>query len=260
MLGKISSYFSRKEVFRPSTPAGRRLYAIGDIHGRLDLLDGLLRRIEQDEEERGKIQGELIFLGDLINRGPRSAQVIDRLIQLKTSRPGTRFVKGNHEELFLASLNDVRGALRTFDRMGGKETMLSYGILLRDYEKADFTELSGLLRSVVPLAHKEFLERFEDIIVEGDYVFVHAGIRPGVPLEKQHHRDLRWIREEFTLAFGKQASIGELGKVIVHGHTIANDVVEHPARIGLDTGAYYSGRLTAMAFEDDKRWLLQEKL
>ena len=233
-------------------PEGRRLYAIGDIHGRLDLLEGLLGQIVRDDAERGGPAGELIFLGDLIDRGPDSAQVIDRLMALQSERPNVRFLLGNHEEVFLHALSGDAKALRLFNRIGGAETILSYGVSPQAYADADYEQLHRLLVEAVPAAHREFLESFEDMIVAGDYVFVHAGIRPGVALADQRPADLRWIRDQFLNA--RMAP----EKRVVHGHTISEEVVELPHRIGLDTGAYRTGILTAMAFEDEKRWVLQE--
>lgn len=257
MLTKIFSRFAKASVPAARAPDNRRLYAIGDIHGRLDLLDGLLMQIRADEAARGMPKGELIFLGDLINRGPQSAQVIDRLIALKAERPQTRFLLGNHEEVFRTALNGDRDALRFFDRIGGAETILSYGIMPQAYEAADFGELATMLQATVPPAHRAFLEDFEDMIIEGDYVFVHAGVRQGVPLEKQRPSDLRWIRGDFLHAPGSDKRPIIPGKVVIHGHTIFEKIVEHPGRIGLDTGAYRTGLLTAMAFESGERWILQ---
>ena len=258
MLAKLFSRFVKAPAPLAQAPEGRRIYAIGDIHGHLDLLDGLLAQIFADERTCGG-SSELIFLGDLINRGPQSAQVIDRLIDLKTRRAETRFLLGNHEELFLTALEGSREAIRFFDRVGGAETILSYGITPEAYAAADYAELSEMLQAAVPLAHRRFLDGFEDMIVEGDYVFVHAGVRPGVALKKQRPSDLRWIREEFLSESGKSGAPIIPGLVVVHGHTIFEKVVEHPGRIGLDTGAYRSGILSAMAFEGAKRWIIQEK-
>jgi len=262
MLSKIFSRLTKASA--PSTkgwvPEGRRFYAIGDIHGHLDLLDGLLAQISADEAARGGPKGELIFLGDLINRGPQSAQVIDRLIALKTQRPETRFLLGNHEEVFLSALSGRREALHFFDRFGGMETVLSYGVTQQDYKATDFDGLATMLQDVVPSAHRTFLEGFEDMIVEGTYVFVHAGIRPGVQLEEQRPSDLRWIREEFLNAPGADNADIVPGMIVVHGHTIFADIVERPGRIGLDTGAYRSGVLSALGVEGERRWNLQEKL
>ncbi|MFV0623621.1 metallophosphoesterase family protein [Sphingomonas sp. ac-8] len=252
MIAKLFSRRSKNAARSPQVPEGRRLYAIGDIHGRLDLLEGLLDQIRADEAARGGLQGELIFLGDVIDRGPQSAQVIDRLIALRDERPQTRFLLGNHEEVFLTTLGGDGKALRFFNRIGGAETILSYGISPEAYAVAGFDELAELLDAAVPASHRSFLGSFENMIVEGDYVFVHAGVRPGVALDAQRPSDLRWIREEF-LQPGPACD-----KVVVHGHTIVEEVVQMPHRIGLDTGAYRFGTLTAMGFEGGDRWVLQE--
>lgn len=251
MLTKLL-FRRQKAVASASVPDGRRLYAIGDIHGRLDLLDGLLDQIFRDEAARGGPASELIFLGDLVDRGPESAQVIDRLIALKAERLGMRVLLGNHEEVFLRAIAGEAKALRLFSRIGGEETILSYGVSQRAYAEADYDELHQLLVEAVPAAHRAFLESCEDMVVAGDYVFVHAGIRPGVPLAEQRPSDLRWIREEFLQA---RASFE---KRVVHGHTISEEIVELSHRIGLDTGAYRSGILSAMGFEAGKSWVLQE--
>ncbi|MBV1689791.1 serine/threonine protein phosphatase [Novosphingobium sp. G106] len=237
----------------PCVPEGRRIYAIGDIHGRFDLLERLLARIDADDSARGGSPGELIFLGDLVDRGPDSAKVVDRLIALRDERPGTRFLLGNHEEVFLSALQGDAKGLRFLTRIGGIETILSYGIVQETYAAADYDELARLVEAAVPAAHRQFLESFEDQIVAGDYVFVHAGIRPGVALDEQRPSDLRWIREEFLGAEPPFA------KVVVHGHTIFDEVVELPHRIALDTGAFRSGVLSAMGFEGDRRWIVQER-
>ncbi|WP_231621727.1 metallophosphoesterase [Sphingomonas sp. 37zxx] len=226
------------------------------MHGCLGLLEGLLARIDEDDAQRGGPRGQMIFLGDVIDRGPESAQVIDRLIALREERPDTRFLLGNHEETFLMALEaGDRDVLRFFKRTGGIETMMSYGISARDADAVDLGQLAAMLWVSVPEAHQAFLKGFEHMIVEGDYVFVHAGVRPGVPLDAQRQSDLRWIREEF-LRNRRRAPIP--GKVIVHGHTIFEQVEERAGGIGIDTGAYHFGTLTAMGFEGDARWVLQQ--
>ena len=234
-------------------PPGQRIYAIGDIHGRHDLLESLLEQIAADESARGGPPAMLIFLGDLIDRGPESAQVVERLLRFARSRPegATRFLLGNHEEVFLSVLAGDLKALKFFNRIGGRETILSYGISEAEYSASDYPDLLALVLAKVPPQHGEFLSAFEDMILVGDYAFVHAGIRPTEPLDKQRTSDLRWIRDEF-LSF-----TGPLSKVVVHGHTISSDVESTAHRIGLDTGAYRSGKLTAMGFEGRSRWLLQ---
>lgn len=252
MLRKLLS--SRRRVAaRPIglIPAGQRLYAIGDIHGRLDLLETLLDLIETDNAARLSTKTQLLFLGDLIDRGPQSAQVVERLMQFARDRPSTRFLLGNHEEVFLTALSGDVKALKFFHRIGGRETILSYGITPEEYKKLDYHELLNWLITHVPPAHCAFLNRFEDLIIVGDYAFVHAGVRPEAPLAHQKAKDLRWIRDEFLNFEGAHE------KVIVHGHTISDEVQELPSRIGIDTGAYASGKLTAMGFEGRDRWVLQ---
>lgn len=235
----------------PGLPAGQRVYAIGDIHGRLDLLDTLLAMVDEDDRVRPHAELTLIFLGDLVDRGPDSAAVIDRLIELKRILPQTRFLLGNHEEVMLLTLGGDRESLKLFDRIGGRETMLSYGVTEQVLAEAGFKELAEIFPPLVPQAHIDFLNSFEDVIVMGDYAFVHAGVQPGRALDQQKKSDLRWIRRGF-LDFD-----GTLDKVIVHGHTIAHDVEWMPHRIGIDTGAYMSGRLTALGLEGSERWLIQ---
>jgi serine/threonine protein phosphatase 1 len=230
-------------------PPGQRVYAIGDIHGRLDLLDQLLEVVEADNASRPKADTQIIFLGDLIDRGPNSAQVIDRAIRL-IGKGKYRFLLGNHEEVFLKALSGDLKALSFFTRIGGRETILSYDISESEYQTSDYPELLEMLQERVPAEHISFLEAFEDMIILGDYAFVHAGVRPGQTLSHQRTSDLRWIREDFL------GHSGALEKIIVHGHTISEEVEIREHRIGIDTGAYASGNLTAMGFENDARWIL----
>lgn len=235
----------------PATiPDGERVYAIGDIHGRDDLLERLLTLIDSDDAARGAADTTIISLGDLVDRGPRSADVIERLMRLQADRPRVRILAGNHEEIFLGAIAGDAKALRMFTRIGGRETILSYGIDTVEYDRLDYAELHERLGSLVPESHRDFMRGFEDMIVIGGYAFVHAGVRPGVGLEDQRTGDLRWIREPF-LNHGRT-----LGHVIVHGHTITESVEERPHRIGIDTGAYSSGRLTAIGLERGERWYL----
>lgn len=233
-----------------SVPAGVRLYAIGDVHGRIDLLDTLLAMIDADDRARGPAQRQIVFLGDLIDRGHDSAGVVDRALRLSSELPNTRFLMGNHEEVFLKALDGDDRALRFLCRFGGRETILSYGLTQTDYDRLTFEELMPVLIDLVPESHREFLRGFEDVVVAGDYAFVHAGIRPGVPIDAQQVGDLRWIREPFL------DHNGPLEKVIVHGHTITPEVEMRGNRIGIDTGAYESGRLTALGLENAERWAL----
>jgi len=232
-----------------SVPSGRRVYAIGDIHGRLDLLDRLLQMIGDDDSRRGDSSTELVFLGDLVDRGPDSRGVVDRLMTLGDRRP-VRFLMGNHEEVFLKALEGDQKALRFLIRIGGRETLFSYGISPEDYRNLDYDELMGAIQAAVPASHIAFLQGFEHWIEIGDYLFVHAGLRPGVALEEQKAADLRWIREDFLR---HRASFG---KMVVHGHSISDDIDERSNRIGIDTGAFASGKLTAIGLEGEERWYL----
>lgn len=233
-----------------SVPEGRRVYAVGDIHGRLDLLDRLLDMIAKDDAGRAAAASELIFLGDLVDRGPDSRGVVDRLLSLSRGTQPVRYLMGNHEEVFLRALAGEVRALRFLIRIGGRETLLSYGISDQEYGHLDYEQLTRLARERVPDEHIRFLESFEKWIEVGDYLFVHAGLRPGIALEDQSTEDLCWIREDFL------RHRDDFEKMIVHGHSITEDVDERSNRIGIDTGAFASGRLTAIGLEGEERWFL----
>lgn len=251
MLAKLLKSRARADARLDALPAGQRVYAVGDIHGRLDLLDNLLLRIEADDARRSQAQTTIIFLGDLVDRGPDSAGVVERLRLLSDSGKPVRFLAGNHEEIFLQALLGDAKALKLFCRIGGRETVLSYGVGDSAYDSMSYEELAQALDDIVPDAHRRFLAQFEDMITLGDYLFVHAGVRPGTSLDDQGVADLRWIRDAFL------HHRGQLGKRVVHGHTIANEVEFLPHRIGIDTGAYATGRLTALGLDGTEQWLLQ---
>ncbi|WP_296674841.1 metallophosphoesterase family protein [Novosphingobium sp.] len=234
----------------PTVPAGQRIYAVGDIHGRRDLFDALVGAIETDDAKRSR-DGEttIILLGDLVDRGPDSAGVIDAARCLQQRRP-VRILMGNHEEMMLQSFGSSE-ILREFLRFGGRETVLSYGVQPADYHAADLEQTRRLMDCHIPPTDRAFIAGFEDSISVGDYVFVHAGVRPGVPLCDQQQSDLRWIRSQFL-----EQEEG-FGAVIVHGHTIFAKPEVKAGRIGIDTGAYTSGRLTALGLEGTRRWLIE---
>lgn len=235
----------------PSVPPGYRVYAIGDIHGRLDLLDDALARIEADNDARGQARNILVFLGDLIDRGPSSAQVIERARTYR--RPGlkTVFISGNHEEVLLRLLRGESQFLQDWLRFGGAECARSYGISSTALKRTDPDRAVEVLRHKIPKEDQEFLASFVDTFRIGSYLFVHAGVRPGVPLPEQKQSDLRWIRQPFL------DNDDDHGFIVVHGHTIADRVDVRGNRIGLDTGAYRTGVLTAMGLEGRERWFLQ---
>ena len=234
-------------------PPGERVYAIGDVHGCLSLVDTLLAAIAADGATRASANTTLIFLGDLVDRGPDSAAVLERLRLFDQPDVRLRILKGNHEEIFLKALDGDDKALRLFCRIGGRETIESYGLSEEEYNRLDYAELLAAMQRLVPVAHRDFVAGFEDMIAIGDYLFVHAGIRPEVALEEQRPADLRWIRDPF-LDHPKPFE-----KMIVHGHTVTEAPEMRAHRIGIDTGAYRSGVLTAIGLEDGERWVLDTR-
>ncbi|MEY4055106.1 MAG: hypothetical protein RL519_441 [Pseudomonadota bacterium] len=229
-------------------PEGQRVYAIGDIHGRADLFAAMIAAIDADDISRGSAQTTTILLGDLIDRGPDSAGVIRQAREWQRKRL-VRVLMGNHEEMFLDALEHDE-VMRHFLRFGGREMLLSYPLDPMVYTRAELGEVANLAREVIPAQDIEFIRGFEDQIELGDYLFVHAGIRPGVALPNQRAGDLRWIREAFI------DHDESFGRVVVHGHTISDSAQIRHNRIGIDTGAYRSGRLTALGLEGTNRWLL----
>lgn len=239
------------DIPAPSVGRDRRVYAIGDIHGRDDLLAELLDRIARDDAGRDPLPRTLILLGDLVDRGPDSARVVERAMALARSGEDVRFIKGNHEEVFVAAARGDEQAARAFRPFGGVETVASYGLDPTVATTMTPTELARWMLTNVPREHVDFLDDFADNVTMDDYLFVHAGVRPKVPMEAQRPEDLRWIREPFL------SYMGSHGKMIVHGHSITTDVDVHANRIGIDTGAYFSGKLTAIGLEGDRRWFLE---
>lgn len=234
-------------------PEGHLLYAVGDIHGRLDLLEAILDRIEVDTRASGHVaRRTLVFLGDYVDRGPDSRGVVDRAISGLPQGFDTHFLKGNHEAILLNFLDDA-WSLDNWLLNGGGATMLSYGV--------DTERLARLgvppeiwrkaFAEVLPEAHLRFFKSLKISVSFGDYLFVHAGVRPGVPLGAQSEADLIWIRAPFL------DHAGPFAKIVVHGHTPGRDPVTRPNRIGIDTGAVFTGRLTALRLQDGSREFLQ---
>jgi len=227
----------------PRVPEGQRFYIVGDIHGCLDLFDSLVAAIEEDDARAQSAETTVVLLGDLVDRGPDSAGVV-RLAREWSGQRKVRFLMGNHEEMFLQSFDEI-DVLRHFLRYGGRETLLSYGVSRKDYNRWEIEELFERLPEIVPQEERDFIETFEEKIVVGDYLLVHAGIDPRRSLDEQRRKDMLWIRERFL------RHEGPLSHVVVHGHTIF-DTIEHCGnRIGIDTGAYASGRLSALVLEGD---------
>jgi serine/threonine protein phosphatase 1 len=250
MLERLREFFSPPPPPRlPAVPEGRRYYAIGDIHGRLDLFDTMIATIETEIAATPGLDHRVILLGDLVDRGPDSAGVVERARQWQQTRK-VRILAGNHEDMFLAAF-DKPEALRHFLKHGGHETVLSYGFTAKQLASLSLEEIFERLPGMIPQSTRDYIAGFETMIRAGDYVFVHAGIDPSRPLSEQKRSDCLWIREKFL------SHEGPLEKVVVHGHTIFEHVMDCGNRIGIDTGAFRSGVLTALVLEGDQRRILQ---
>jgi serine/threonine protein phosphatase 1 len=240
----------RSEPDPPSAGEGRRVYCVGDIHGRLDLLANLHAQILDDSSA---FDGDrfLVYLGDYIDRGGQSRQVIDLLLHAPLEGFEPVFLRGNHEQALLDWLEHPEAAAAWLG-FGGRETLASYGIdLPGPVSVSDLHDAMVRLGEVLPDTHRSFLENTTLSWRSGDYYFVHAGIRPGVALRAQHPEDQLWIREEFT------GSTQDHGVVVVHGHTISQEPELLPNRIGLDTGAFHTGVLTCLVLDGAHKRLLQ---
>lgn len=243
MIGRFLKRRRTKQAAR--LPEGVRIYAIGDVHGRADLLDRLLARIDTHVALNPIVRPILLFIGDYIDRGPASRDVLDLLIKCAWVREAV-FLKGNHETFIMNFLKNPQ-VLRDWSKIGGLETLMSYG--LQPSIGADETtqkELAKALDSALPASHRQFLDSLVPSFSCGSYFFAHAGVRPGVPLSKQSEDDLLWIRDEFLL------HEDDFGKIIVHGHTPVRELDIRPNRINIDTGAYVTGRLTCLMLEGDR--------
>jgi serine/threonine protein phosphatase 1 len=253
-MGRLRQLLGWPPPRRAAIPAGMRVYAIGDVHGRADLLEPLLGWIAEDHQRRGgEAALHIVMIGDVIDRGPASAKVIELLIAEDRGGAQRHFLCGNHEEMLLAILDgESEGVARWLDH-GGAETLESYGVDPTRFWD-DPEALPRVLRSAIPSRHIAFLRAMLEQVRIGDYLFVHAGIRPGVPIEEQTARDLRWIRKDFL------NSAADHGPMVVHGHTIVPKVEYRYNRIAIDTGAYRTGRLTALGLEGEARWTLTSRL
>lgn len=248
--------FTRRYLAASSDPAGKaaaRAYAVGDVHGRRDLLDNLLDQIRSDIVAAPSVETFVVFLGDLIDRGPDSREVIERLIDFPLRGVRPIFLSGNHEEVLLNVLDAQPGLLQDWLRFGGSQCAASYGVDPAALKRMSEVDGAAALAAAIPRAHIDFLASMGDTFRFGDYLFVHAGIRPGIPIDEQSRRDLRWIREPFLTDGGAH------GFIVVHGHTVSTGVDERSNRIGIDTGAYGSGVLTALIVEGENRRYLSAR-
>jgi serine/threonine protein phosphatase 1 len=223
-------------------PDDVRVYAVGDIHGRLDLLDELLSQMDAHLAANPIARSVDVFLGDYVDRGPASRDVIDRLIARRTMGSAV-CLKGNHELLLRQFMEDP-ATLEEWGKYGGVATLISYG--LAPPMKADSNgqvKLATEFIQQMPESHRHFLDTLELSFTCGDFFFVHAGVRPGIALRTQRAEDLLWIRDDFLL------HEQPFGKVVVHGHTPVAQPEIRSNRINIDTGAYATGRLTCLVLE-----------
>jgi serine/threonine protein phosphatase 1 len=249
MKGVLARLLGRPRPAPSRVPDGALIYAIGDVHGRADLLDELLDLIARDAGER---RAEIILLGDYVDRGSDSRGVIDRVLALPARGFAATALKGNHEGAMLAFLDDpASGPL--WGQHGGGATLVSYGVPApaNRLDLDAWARASETLATALPPAHLAFLRGLATSARRGDYAFVHAGVRPGVPLAEQAEQDLLWIRDPFLSHRGPHEA------TIVHGHTPEKAAHLGRHRIGIDTGAYWTGRLTALRLEGEERRLLQ---
>lgn len=248
-MNRFTGLFRRAEPPAYAPPADTRVYAIGDVHGRRDLLQQLLARIDAERLADPRPHDHLILLGDLIDRGPDSRGVLDLLLERQAADSSLTILGGNHEAMLVAMLDGNLRDLESWLHFGGEECAASYGLdplaLLAEPMAAP-----ALLRAAIPKAHAALLRALPDSVQIGDVLFVHAGIRPGVALDAQDPQDLRWIRTPFL------RSTVDHGVLVVHGHTVVGEPDVRPNRIAIDTGASATGRLTALCLDGAQRRFL----
>lgn len=233
----------------PSVPEDTRVYVVGDVHGCLDLLNRLLDKISQNAASAPSNR-VLVFVGDYVDRGPNSSGVVECLLSLRDGFK-SHFLLGNHDQALLDFLKDPL-FYRVWKTYGAQETLLSYGVKPPRFDDAQTLDQIQLeFAAAFPPEHRKFFERLESSFEIGDYFITHAGVRPGVPLAAQSKEDQLWIRDAFL------SSGANFGKVVVHGHTPSATPVRRHNRIGIDTGAYATGRLTALVLEGTRCGFLE---
>jgi serine/threonine protein phosphatase 1 len=229
---------------KPQVPDRSRIYVVGDVHGRIDLFDNLINQIALDLRRADCDKSLTVFLGDYVDRGPNSAAVLGRLTRGDLPTPIVT-LRGNHEQMLLNFLED-EATLDTWRHNGGLETLHSYKIDVTSLLRGQGYKLAQQeLFARMPEEDQKCFQAMKTHATVGDYFFCHAGVRPGVPLDRQNDHDLLWIRDEFL------SSNADFGKIIVHGHTPVPEPEIHPNRINIDTGAFATNRLTCLILQGD---------
>ncbi len=238
---------------RPRTRDDHVIYAIGDIHGRVDLLDPLIMQIIKNAAHRRNAERQtIVFLGDYVDRGPASREVVNILLYGIPDTFETIFLRGNHEEMLLEFVENP-DILEAWKGCGGGQTIESYGRIRPD-PNAPLTsnfDVWERFRSTLPHEHLAFFRGLELAATFGDYFFVHAGLKPGVSFAKQRPSDMLWIRDEFL------NSSANFGKIVVHGHTPTNEIDVRRNRIGIDTGAFATNILTCLVLQGESQSYIQ---
>ena len=227
----------------PQTAPGERLYVVGDVHGRPDLLERMFADIERDDTQRGRsARRRIVMVGDIVDRGPDPRGAMQVLEAAQQRMPDLVTLLGNHEEMMLRALRGDEATIRGWMRVGGVETVESFGVAAL-VEGVDAVPFVAALNRAMPDAWERWIQSWPLTFRSGDYFICHAGIRPGLALAKQSRNDLLWAREAFLI------DTRDHGAIVVHGHTISEEVELRPNRIGLDTGAYRSGVLSAVCLD-----------
>jgi serine/threonine protein phosphatase 1 len=250
-LSKIGRFFDKRQRQQAQVPAGTRLYVVGDVHGRADLLNRMFELIYDDIGSDRALNVVEIFIGDYVDRGRESRSVLEMLSSTPLLADRRICLKGNHEQMLLDFLSDSTTG-PSWTEFGGGDTLLSYGVRPRLNMAPDEAERTRVeFQHAFPQGHYRFVRSLPVSFRCGDYFFAHAGVRPGVDLARQRPDDLLWIRDPFL------GSTRNFGAIVVHGHTPAAEPVILPNRLCIDTGAFATGRLTCLVLEGTERRFLQ---